>query len=294
MQTKVNFIFRLTIFYVFVASCSIQLKQPKAPPDFWPDGLWLKNGRSLINEKKATDHFELLRIICNDSQCWFRSTVLYYRKLPISGLVFNKTERSGYIETSVNELLLMQTEFKSERIEWPNDSTSKPKSMIDRVVHGESKFRLFNLNFENQTSIESDGDVFDRQCNQDCKNPIALLLPLSNLNKQLVISPDSEFLGSQNLNWPTDLQPNQKTELMFLAESDLSIGRLPVSTKSKIDLATVFESQISFTPGSKALELRQKRQRSVDAEKQKRIDDIKQRLKDGKPVSREEMLEILD
>lgn len=292
MQTKIKILIGLILLLSILTSCSTQLKQDPAPPSFWPDGLWLKNGKELIGKQKATDHFELLRIICNGEQCLFRSIVLYYGQLPISGLVFTKTERSGYIETSANELLLRQTEFKNVRIEWPEDPNLLPKSIIERVVHGNQILRLFKIDSANQLSIESDGDVFDRQCNQNCRNPIALILPLPKLKKQLVISPDAEIIGNKNINWPADLQSDQRTELMCLVDSNnvRQSGAIEISLKSKVDFASLFESKISFTPGAKAIEIMKQQQ----TDKQQRIDDIKQRLKDGKPVSREEMLEILE
>jgi hypothetical protein len=79
-----------------------------------------------------------------------------------------------------------------------------------------------------------------------------------------------------------------------LLETKREDGPFSVPPKGRVDLGLAYESIISLTPGAQALDLSRKRRDAVELEKQKRRDEIRRRLKAGEPVSKEEMLEVLE
>lgn len=269
----------ILLFLVVAASCSLRLHQPEGNPAHPPEGLWL------YQDKNSLD---VLRISCA-GRCWFRSVFLNYRELPLSGTVVHQTVRSGYLQTSATEVLLVQTEFRSERIEWKD--AAQPKVTLDRVVHGETRFRLFH--WKSPDELE-DGDVFRRQCRADCAGPLALIASLPESKKKMLVSPDAAALPQESLNWPPDLRPPFKEGVFSLMETKREDGPFSVPVKGRVDLGLAYESIISLTPGAQALDLSRKRRDAVELEKQKRRDEIRRRLKAGEPVSKEEMLEVLE
>lgn len=260
-------------------SCSLRLHQPEGDPAHPPEGLWL------YQEKNNLD---VLRISCA-GRCWFRNVFLNYRELPLSGKVVHQTVRSGYLQTSATEVLLVQTEFRRERIEWKD--AAEPKVMLDRVVHGETRFRL--LHWKSADELE-DGEVFRRLCRADCAGPLALIASFPESKTKMLVSPDATALPQDSLSWPADLQPPFKGGMFSLMQTTREPGPFVVPVKGRVDLGLAYESIISLTPGAQALDLSRKRRDAVELEKQKRRDEIRRRLKAGEPVSKEEMLEVLE
>ena len=172
-------------------SCSLKLREVEAPPKFSPVGLWLYQDGPKI---------ETFRISCTD-HCWFRYVVFYFNDLLVSGKTIQQTSRSGYLTTSANELLLIQTEFRSEKISWSDDG--KPIVTLDRMVQGESRYRHFTWNSENEVI---DGNSFIRQCRSDCDKSWAVVLSLPKTETKLLISPDAMIVAADQMIWPAPLQ----------------------------------------------------------------------------------------
>lgn len=295
----------LPVVLATLVSCAPALKGPPGQPRFSPVGLWVSHPGPGVTE--------VLRIVCGE-RCWFRDVVLYRRDLKISGPVANVTERNGYLLTSADEILQMQTEFRSEQFRL---STTDPgSSTVDRVVYGESRLRL--LHFEGSDRLVGDDSAFERRCPApaSCGLPMASVLVRDSTAEpggqdgraaaelSLVAVPDMAWLagGGPGTLLPDDVVVVQSIGAAVLARTHRPPGETfplaskagdsPQATRLATLLATVYESRIALSPGGAAL-LKRKEQ-SVSPERQRRLDDIRSRLKSGAPVSREEILEVLD
>lgn len=269
----------ILLFFLVILSCSLRLYQPEGNPLHPPEGLWF------YQDKNSLD---VLRISCA-GRCWFRNVFLNYRELPLSGKVVHQTMRSGYLQTSATEVLLVQTEFRSERIEWKD--AAEPVVMLDRVVYGETRFRL--LHWKSADELE-DGEVFQRQCRADCAGPLALIASFPETKTKMLVSPDAAALPQDSLSWPADLRPPFQNGVFSLIETPRKPGPFAIPVKGSVDLGLAYESIISLTPGAQALDLLRKRRDAAELEKQKRRDEIRRRLKAGEPVSKEELLEVIE
>jgi hypothetical protein len=276
-----RFLSHLAFFFIVAGagvSCSLRLHQPEGRPAYPPEGLWLY---------QDDNNLDVLRIVCKD-RCWFRNVFLNYRELPLSGPVVHQTVRSGYLQTSATEILLVQTEFRTERIEWK--SAADPVVHLDRLLHGETRFRL--LRWKSADELE-DGEVFQRQCHTDCSSPLATIALIPRYNKKILVSPDAAALSQGILLWPADLQPPYRSGVFSFVETDRT-GPFTVAVKERVDLGLAYESLISLTPGAQALDLSRRRRDAEELEKKKRREDVRRRLKAGEPVSKEEMLDVLE
>lgn len=263
-----------------IAACSLKLDQPEGPPAHSPEGLWVYNEKGYLN---------ILRVSCGE-RCWFRDTVLFYRELPLSGKVFQQTQRSGYLKTSATEVLLVQTEFRNERISWHD--ASAPLVQLDRVVHGETPFRL--LHWVDKQILEDEDGRFERSCPGDCRQPAALVASMSGAPMKIIISPDAAVLNSADYSWPAGLKPPFSTGLFGFLKTEQPDGPYALLLKNPINLSRFYESHISLTPGAAALKVSEDRKSAAELERQKRREEIRRRIKAGEPVSKEEMLEVLE
>lgn len=243
-----------------------------------PEGLWFYQDDTDVN---------VLRIACSD-RCWFRDVYLSYRELPLSGITVFQTVRSGYVQTSASEVLLVQTEFRSDRINWTDPI--EPEVVVDRVVYGEKKYRL--LLWQSKDELYDDV-VWRRQCRSDCSSPLALIVSLPGSDRKMLVSPDATAIDGP-LSLPSGLRPPYKKGMFTLLQTDHGDGSLPLRTAGPVDLGLAYESLISLNPGTHALQLSKRRRDAESLEKQRRREEIRRRLRAGEPVSREEMLEVLE
>lgn len=278
------------IFWVALSACSLTLREPPGPPAHPPGGLWLH---------REGERIEALRIVCGPARCWFRDSVIFFRTLTFSGRVVNLTERSGFLETSAGELLQVQTEYRSEQLRLPDGNLRaadpvQVRSTVDRIVRGESRLRI--LRWDGADRLTDGRIVFERHCpgEKDCSSPMLHVLEAENAEQPaLIVSPDLSWLNEVDAGLPPDLHPVLKLGPVYYAKTRRPAGTT-ITFAQKKDLPIVYESRISLSPGADALDLSRKSGEAADAAKRNRVNEIRRRLKNGEPVTRDEMIEALD
>ncbi|MCB1169547.1 MAG: hypothetical protein KDK25_04400 [Leptospiraceae bacterium] len=304
----------LTAAVLQLSGCKVQLQGPSGPPEFQPQGLYIQTD---------DDVTRILSIACGpvrhsarpqETKCFFLHQVRVFRDLAFSGKRIEITERWGTMETDPDEALLTRTVFVRYHVEvkegeeWKVDALSGPK--VDRELTGDDTFlhlhfregclqddegcwkrlpgNLIYYSPETRASLEDWETVFHKFEGQS----VAFSPSLDYFLRNGMIVEGQKF----------KLKGQCNTEASVMASgggySALKSGTSPSrcgavftvepETKDKWNLAELYSLRTGTgTPMSaeKAQEL---------SEKEKRRQEIRERIKRGEKVSQEELLEVLE
>lgn len=152
----------------FSAGCaSPSLSERPGKPSFRPTGVWIT--------EDSSGAIVLLRITNQDEErhpyrfVWFR---YHFRDLPLSGPLLSFSQRKGFVDTSANQMLLVQEEFVRYEMEgndgetWPvQDPGDFRPPRIERRLLGGGPVTL--LKYDHVNFELDDGDYRWRRSGED-------------------------------------------------------------------------------------------------------------------------------
>ena len=305
-----------------LAYCKMQLRGPEGEPTFTPQGLYFK---------MDGDQIQVLSIACGTIrhsenpgaiQCLFVHQLRINRDLTFSGKRIEITERWGIVDSDTDELLLTQTAFLRYHVEikkgdaWSVDELSRP--IVDREVRGDDRFLLLQYA---DGCLQSDGECWQRSDGNlvmpsdsraaDSEAQQALFAPFKEQKFNLGFSPALTFFLSKGfaiegkeitLHSPKCkdigakirasgggyvlLEQNTSRAAARMDSCGPAFTAIP-DTKPKWTLAEMYSLRTGLDTPIEEI------QDGKLSEKEKRRAEIRERIKRGEEVSKEELLEVL-
>ena len=300
-------------------SCKTQLRGPSGDPDFPLAGLYTQ---------RDGDTWRILSIACGgirhsvdpqQQQCLFLHQIRVPRDLTFSGKRFEITERWGLIESDPDEALLTRTVFVryyqeiKEGDSWKVENFSRP--FVDRELKGDDLF--LHLKFEDGCLRDDEGCWIRNQGNLVLQEEIQksaeteedssiqhIFEPVSG-QSGLAFSPTLEFFlrngmvrSGESFTLKSDKCSKKARTTRFgagfvvlegdsLANCGPEFTVIP-ETKQNWNLAELYSLRTGLgtpmkTDSEKEL-----------TEKEKRRQEIRERIQRGEEVSQEELLEVLE
>ncbi len=307
----------LATLILFSLSCKTQLRGPSGAPDFELSGLYTQ---------RDGDTWRILSIACggirhsvdpDQTQCLFLHQVRVPRDLTFSGKRFEITERWGVIDTDPDEALFTRTVFVRYHQEikdgdaWKVENFSRPQ--VDRELKGDDVFLL--LRFEEGCLRDDEGcwnrvpgnlTLQDSRSSPDTdSDDIQLIFQQFSGQKGLAFSPALEFFlrngmarSGQKFQLKNDRCSLQASTTRFgagfivldsapEAKCGTQFTVIP-ETKQNWNLAELYSLRAGLGTPMKTDDQKEL------TEKEKRREEIRERIRRGEEVSQEELLEVLE